>query len=129
MILWLLFEGVWIPTKTHLHMVSIYAPQDVAMKKHIRNHLVHIIGGLDGESIVMRNFNEVRFENERYGLIFNSFMTNLFNEFIVAVGLFDIPFSGFSFMWSDRIVGKMSKLDIFPMPKGLLEKFLHLSHS
>ncbi|GJZ67194.1 RNA-directed DNA polymerase, eukaryota [Tanacetum coccineum] len=45
----------------------------------------------DGETVVMGDFNEVRYEHERFGSIFNSHGAKAFNNFISLAGLIDIP--------------------------------------
>lgn len=71
----------------------------------------------------MGDFNGVRCESERYGLVFNALHAVVFNNFITNASLFDVPLGGFSFSWSDRITGKMSKLDRFLISEGFFGDF------
>ncbi|GJT31446.1 ribonuclease H-like domain-containing protein [Tanacetum coccineum] len=67
----------------------------------------------DCECILLVNFNEVRYEHERHGSLFNSHGTNSFNNFITMTGLIDLPLEGYSFTWAHKSASKMSKLDRF----------------
>nr|GFC21336.1 RNA-directed DNA polymerase, eukaryota [Tanacetum cinerariifolium] len=84
------------------------------------DYLVHVISKWDGEVIVMGEFNEVRFKNERFGSLFHAHGANAFNRFILQANLQEIPLGGCSFTWCHRSAKKMSKLDRFLMSKGLL---------
>ncbi|GKE73933.1 RNA-directed DNA polymerase, eukaryota, partial [Tanacetum coccineum] len=73
-----------------------------------------------GEVILMGDFNEVRWEHERFGSVFNHVQANKFNEFISEVELVDVPLGGYMFTWSDSAASKMSKIDrkiILSFPK------------
>ncbi|GJZ34754.1 RNA-directed DNA polymerase, eukaryota, partial [Tanacetum coccineum] len=50
--------GSWIPSKTKLLFISIYAPQQDAAKRALWNFISTIITRWDGECIVMGDFNE-----------------------------------------------------------------------
>nr|GEX59987.1 RNA-directed DNA polymerase, eukaryota, reverse transcriptase zinc-binding domain protein [Tanacetum cinerariifolium] len=84
------------------------------------DYLVHVISKWDGEVIVMRDFNEVRFKNERFGSLFHAHRADAFNRFILQANLQEIPLGGCSFTWCHRSAKKMSKLDRFLMSEGLL---------
>nr|GEW30009.1 RNA-directed DNA polymerase, eukaryota, reverse transcriptase zinc-binding domain protein [Tanacetum cinerariifolium] len=98
---------------------------------HIFSDAIGNSGGLisrwNGESIVMGDFNEVRFERNRLGLVFNAQGANEFNNFITNSGLVKIQLEGFSFTWSHPSASKMSKLDRFLVTKGVLSLFPHTS--
>nr|GEV92364.1 hypothetical protein [Tanacetum cinerariifolium] len=108
------FDGV------NLLIISVYAPQEYAEKKTLWDYLVHVISKWDEEVIVMGDFNEVRFKNERFGSLFHAHGADAFNRFIFQANLQEIPLGGCSFTWCHRSAKKMSKLDRFLMPKGLL---------
>nr|GFB27885.1 RNA-directed DNA polymerase, eukaryota [Tanacetum cinerariifolium] len=74
----------------------------------------------DGEVIVMGDFNEVRFKNERFGSLFHVHGADAFNRFILQANLQKIPLGGCSFTWCHRSEKNMSKLDQFLMSEGLL---------
>nr|GFA43028.1 RNA-directed DNA polymerase, eukaryota [Tanacetum cinerariifolium] len=68
---------------------------------------------LDGEAIIMGDFNEVRSEDERRGLVFNPSSARIFDHFISSSGLVDVKLKGYAFTWSHPSASKMSKLDQF----------------
>nr|GEZ26618.1 RNA-directed DNA polymerase, eukaryota [Tanacetum cinerariifolium] len=72
-----------------------------------------VINRWHGETIVMGDFNEVRFTLERYGSSFHSLNAAEFNSFIASSQLIDVPLGGYSFTWSEKYASKMSKLDRF----------------
>nr|GEY76426.1 RNA-directed DNA polymerase, eukaryota [Tanacetum cinerariifolium] len=80
-----------------------------------------------GEVLVTGDFNEVCFERERLGSVFNVRGANEFNSFISNAGLVEIQLEGFSFNWSHPSAAKMSKLDRFLVSKGFLSLFPHIS--
>nr|GEY94090.1 RNA-directed DNA polymerase, eukaryota [Tanacetum cinerariifolium] len=61
--------GSWLCSGVNLLIISVYAPQEYAEKKMLWDYLIHVISKCDREVIVMGDFNEVRFKNERYGQI------------------------------------------------------------
>ncbi|GKE16513.1 RNA-directed DNA polymerase, eukaryota [Tanacetum coccineum] len=119
--------GVWIPSSTRILIISIYAPQDLSERRMLWDYLRHLISSWDGECVLMGDFNEVRFEYERYGSIFNPCGANAFNNFISSSNLVDLPMDGYSFTWSLSSATKMSKLDRFLFSEGLLVDFPSLS--
>nr|GEX21179.1 RNA-directed DNA polymerase, eukaryota, reverse transcriptase zinc-binding domain protein [Tanacetum cinerariifolium] len=72
-----------------------------------------------GDVIVMGDFNEVRFPNERYGSVFNSQGANIFNQFISSAGLEELPLGGRKYTWCHKTGTNMSKLDQFLVSDGL----------
>lgn len=89
------------------------------------DYLCRVINKWDGDTLVMGDFSEVRVCSERVGSEFHAAGVLAFSNFIATAGLFDIPLGGYSSTWSDRIVGKMSKLNRFLVlvSKGLLENW------
>nr|GEU72800.1 RNA-directed DNA polymerase, eukaryota [Tanacetum cinerariifolium] len=90
-------------------------------------YISHMIASWDGECEILRDFNEVRSDQERFGSIFNEDGTNSFNHFISMAGLIDLPFEGYSFTWAIKSASKMSKLDRFLISEGLLSIYPSLS--
>nr|GEZ35799.1 RNA-directed DNA polymerase, eukaryota [Tanacetum cinerariifolium] len=62
-----------------------------------------------GDVIVMGDFNEVRFAEERFRTIFNARGATVFNSFITSGGLVEVPTCGYSFTWSHKSAAKMNK--------------------
>ncbi|GJU94577.1 retrovirus-related pol polyprotein from transposon TNT 1-94 [Tanacetum coccineum] len=67
---------------------------EYAEKKMLWDYLVHVISKWDGEVIVMGDFNEVRFKNERFGSLFHAHGADAFNRFILQANLQEIPLGG-----------------------------------
>nr|GEV18767.1 putative reverse transcriptase domain-containing protein [Tanacetum cinerariifolium] len=80
-----------------------------------------------GEYIILRDFNEVRSENERFGSSFNIQGANAFNNFIALASLIDLPLEGYAFTWAQKSANKLSKLDHFLISEGVLSLFPSLS--
>nr|GEV37523.1 hypothetical protein [Tanacetum cinerariifolium] len=110
--------GTWVPSSTKLLIISIYAPQELSVKKMLWDYFHHLINSWDGECVILGDFNEVRFEHERHGIVFNLNGANVFNNFITMAGLVDLPLEGYSFTWSRKFASKMSKLDRFLITDG-----------
>ncbi|GJY66487.1 RNA-directed DNA polymerase, eukaryota, reverse transcriptase zinc-binding domain protein [Tanacetum coccineum] len=100
--------GTWAPSSSKLLVISVYAPQDITVKRSLWGYLCSMIDRWDGECVVLGNFNEVRSEQERFGLI-------------------DLPLGGYSYTWSHKSASKMSKLDRFLISEGLMELFPHIT--
>ncbi|PWA86509.1 RNA-directed DNA polymerase, eukaryota [Artemisia annua] len=104
-------EGTWVSSNTKVLIVSVYAPQEFDAKKVLWDQLSSMIRVWSGEVILMGDFNEVRWEHERFGSVFNRVQANHFNDFISQVELVDVPLGGYMFTWSDSSASKMSKID------------------
>nr|GEZ10773.1 RNA-directed DNA polymerase, eukaryota [Tanacetum cinerariifolium] len=88
--------GTWLPSNVKILFVSIYAPQQPAYKRDLWEYMSTLIGRCNGEVILMGDFNEVHFRDERRGSVFNQSGARVFNHFISTSGLVD------SFSHSDR---------------------------
>nr|GFB02940.1 RNA-directed DNA polymerase, eukaryota [Tanacetum cinerariifolium] len=72
---------------------------------------------MKGDVIIMGDFNEVRYSNERVGSNFNVKGANAFNSFIIQAGLKDIPLGGCSFLSDHQpILLRESTYDYGPIP-------------
>ncbi|GKB37766.1 RNA-directed DNA polymerase, eukaryota [Tanacetum coccineum] len=87
--------GTWIPNKTKILIVAIYAPQQPMFRRVLWDYMSILLSRWNGEAILMRDFNEVRTNDERRRLWFNSYNARLFNHFISSSGLVDIKMEGF----------------------------------
>ncbi|GKA67444.1 RNA-directed DNA polymerase, eukaryota [Tanacetum coccineum] len=67
----------------------------------------NIQGGME-RFLVYGDYNEVRFERERMGSVFNVHGANEFNSFISNAGLVEIQLEGYSFTWSHPSAVKMT---------------------
>ncbi|GKC16341.1 RNA-directed DNA polymerase, eukaryota, partial [Tanacetum coccineum] len=109
----LAIRGTWILSSTKLLIVVVYAPQDFSERKILWDYIDHIIQLWEGECVILGDFNEVRFEHERFGTNFNDSGSNAFNHFILSAGLINLPLEGYSYTWALKSASKMSKLDRF----------------
>nr|GEU99330.1 G-type lectin S-receptor-like serine/threonine-protein kinase LECRK1 [Tanacetum cinerariifolium] len=115
--------GTWASNNVKVLFVTIYAPQHAYLKRVLWEYILVWIGRWNGEVIIMGDFNEVRFADERRGLMFYPSMARCFNNFISSFGLVDIKLEGFSFTWSHPSASKLSKLDRFFVSEGILVVF------
>nr|GEX61101.1 RNA-directed DNA polymerase, eukaryota [Tanacetum cinerariifolium] len=120
-------RGEWIQNGKMILIISIYAPQELSEKKMIWDYLSLVIGNWQGDVIIMRDFNEVRKQKERYGSVFNVHGADAFNLFISNVGLEEIHLGGCSFTWCHKTASKMSKLDRFPISEGIVSAYPNIS--
>ncbi|GJU21171.1 RNA-directed DNA polymerase, eukaryota [Tanacetum coccineum] len=92
--------GTWVPNNTKLLIVSVYAPQSATDKRLLWSYITGLLSRWNGEVLVTGDFNEVRFERERLGSVFNVHGANEFNSFISNVRLVEIQLEGlFCSLW------------------------------
>nr|GEV31779.1 RNA-directed DNA polymerase, eukaryota [Tanacetum cinerariifolium] len=82
---------------------------------------------VDGECVILGDFNEVRNEQERFGSCFSYQGACAFNNFISSAGILDLPLEGYSFTLAHKTAFKMSRLDRFLITEGLMMAFPHLT--
>ncbi|GKC42073.1 RNA-directed DNA polymerase, eukaryota [Tanacetum coccineum] len=99
--------------KLKLLVISVYAPQSLSSKKMLWSYISSLIVRWNGECLVMGDFNEVRYKEERWGSTFNAHGANVFNTFISSSGLVDVQLEGYTFTLAHPSASKMSKLDRF----------------
>ncbi|GJS57557.1 RNA-directed DNA polymerase, eukaryota, partial [Tanacetum coccineum] len=122
-----MIRGDWVSNGNSLLIISVYAPQDLSEKKMLWDYLGHVIDSWKGEVIIMGDFNEVRYKNERFGSNFNVQGANAFNSFIGKAGLEEVPLGGCTFTWCHKLASKMSKLDRFLISENLLSSCPNIS--
>nr|GEW02784.1 RNA-directed DNA polymerase, eukaryota [Tanacetum cinerariifolium] len=108
-------------------LISAYAPQAITNKRALWNYFSSLITRWDGDCIVMGDFNEVRYVEERIGSVFHAQGASEFNNFIYNLGLVDVHLEGYSFTWSHPSATKMRKLDRFLITVGVVSLFPHIS--
>ncbi|GJV48321.1 RNA-directed DNA polymerase, eukaryota [Tanacetum coccineum] len=82
-----------------------------------------LVNRFNGVSIIMGDFNVVRYPEERFGSQFDSNMTNDFNDFIEENDLIDPPLGGYQYIWVNKMATKMSKIDRFLLSEGVTDSF------
>ncbi|GJR41814.1 RNA-directed DNA polymerase, eukaryota [Tanacetum coccineum] len=120
-------RGKWIPNGRMILIISIYAPQELSEKKLLWDYLTLVIGNWQGDVVIMGDFNEVRKQEKRYGLVFNAHGADAFNLFISNAGLEEIHLGGCSFTWCHKSASKMSKLDRFLVSEGIVSACPNIS--
>ncbi|PWA38384.1 cytochrome P450 [Artemisia annua] len=103
--------GEWINTQMACLMIVVYAPQDVTSKRSLWIRLNNLVLSFQAASIVLGDFNEVRFESERLGSTFCKYGGKMFNDFIINTDLVDLPMGGRKFTRMNKHGTKLSKLD------------------
>nr|GEW07339.1 RNA-directed DNA polymerase, eukaryota, reverse transcriptase zinc-binding domain protein [Tanacetum cinerariifolium] len=78
--------------------------------------------GVDDVVIIMGDFNEVHYKNERFGSVFNVQGAKAFYLFVANSNLDEVLFGGCSYTWCHGFASKMSKLDRFLMSERFLRE-------
>ncbi|GKE43570.1 cytochrome P450, partial [Tanacetum coccineum] len=102
--------GSWYNIEFPCLIVVVYAPHDLREKKVLWNNLTRVIENHNNFSILLGDFNEVRYETERLGTTFNRRSASVFNEFIHSSGLHDLPMRGKRFTRMNSFGNKHSKI-------------------
>ncbi|GJW26877.1 RNA-directed DNA polymerase, eukaryota, partial [Tanacetum coccineum] len=116
-------HGLWASKNLKTLMVLVYFPQDWAGKKQVWESLLRIFSRIEGEIVVMGDFNEVRDVSEWFGTVFHEHAARDFNQFIYDSVLVDVPLGGFSFTWSNRLE---QQVVYGPHPFGLFHSWMEL---
>ncbi|GJX37497.1 cytochrome P450, partial [Tanacetum coccineum] len=92
-------------------MVVVYAPQDIRKKQTLWNNITDLVLRFNAPSVVLGDFNEVRYETKRKGSRFCKRGAKLFNDFIYNSHLVDLPMGGRKFTRMNKFDTKLSKID------------------
>ncbi|KAL9675777.1 hypothetical protein QQ045_003983 [Rhodiola kirilowii] len=101
-----------------LNLLNVYAPRIENEKILLWESLVDLKSGNGGEWIIGGDFNSVLEEEERNRTVFNVKDANIFQEFIQAMEVLDLPMKGRRFTWGNRLGA--SRLDRFLISPGVL---------
>ncbi|GJU66160.1 RNA-directed DNA polymerase, eukaryota [Tanacetum coccineum] len=99
--------GSWLGISSKVGLINIYAPQANSQKVVLWDAIKNLINSTDAIWILFGDFNVVHSVEERIGSIFDQSETNHFNDFILRVGLVDIPLNRRRFT---RLIGKERRL-------------------
>lgn len=102
--------GRWTNLGTLCLLIIVYAPQEQNKKRELWNNISSIINNANVLSVVLGDFNEVRYPYERLGTIFSQGGANKFNNFIFNSGLQDIPMGGKRFTRMNKSGSKLGKI-------------------
>nr|GEZ12047.1 hypothetical protein [Tanacetum cinerariifolium] len=98
-------------------IVVVYAPQEASEKRMLYDYLTHVSDQWDGETVMMGDFNEVRYKSERFGSNFKAHDADIFNSFIHNAGLNEVHLGGNRYI-SDHcpILLREAMFDYGPIP-------------
>jgi exonuclease III len=116
-----------VGTSTTINFVNIYSPQDIAGKRSLWNRLLELINTMDGEWILMGDFNEVRSADERLNSTFCPSNARAFNEFIAMAGLIEYAMRGRKFTYMSKNGAKRSKIDRFMVCGAFMNRYPNAS--
>ncbi|GJR40777.1 RNA-directed DNA polymerase, eukaryota [Tanacetum coccineum] len=122
-----IIRGVWVLNGKNIHIISVYAPQELIEKKMLWDYLSIVMENWNGEVVIMGDFNEVHKKAERFGSVFNVQGVDAFNLFISNAGLEEVPLGGCSFTWCHKSATKMSKQDRFLISESLMSSCPNIS--
>ena len=106
--------GISKTSKQPWGFINVYAPQSAAEKQILWAKLHDIISqDPNREWVVVGDFNEVRFKEERKGSHFSSSVARIFNDFIQNSELIDLDIGGRKFTRMSPDGTKLSKIDRF----------------
>ncbi|GJW72625.1 putative RNA-directed DNA polymerase [Tanacetum coccineum] len=98
--------GTWRNLEAPCLLVVVYAPQDHHEKQILWNNLSQLIANYNNFSILLGDFNEVIFQSDRIGIVFDSGSASKFNNFIHYSGLSDLPLGGKRFTRMNNLGSK-----------------------
>ncbi|PWA83425.1 RNA-directed DNA polymerase, eukaryota [Artemisia annua] len=110
----------WTNSDEVFFMINVYGPQDSTAKASLWQRLSTFILSHNGKYIICGDFNEVRFDSERFSSVFSHSDAQAFNSFIETSGITEIPMGGRLFTWMNKVGTKLSKLDRFLMTDDVL---------
>ncbi|GJW91868.1 RNA-directed DNA polymerase, eukaryota [Tanacetum coccineum] len=119
----LVLIGTWRSLEAPCLLVVVYAPQDHHEKQILWDNLSQLIANYNNFSILLGDFNEVRFQSDRMGTVFDSRSASKFNNFIHYSGLSDLPLGGKRFTRMDNLGSKHSKIDRFLVSNHVIQKW------
>ncbi|GKV30583.1 hypothetical protein SLEP1_g39383 [Rubroshorea leprosula] len=120
--------GFWGKDAVPCFLINVYSSCDKQEKRIFWGELLDLIkanGG--GNWCVGGDFNAIRDQEERSGRYIDAANMRGFNDFILGVGLEEIPMVGRKFTWYKPDGTTMSKLDRFLFSTKFLINFLNLS--
>nr|GFB35858.1 RNA-directed DNA polymerase, eukaryota [Tanacetum cinerariifolium] len=96
-------------------------------KRMLWDYLSVVVNNCEGEVIIMGDFNEVRLQSDRFGLVFHARDVEVFNSFILNAGLAEVSLGGSAYTWWHKSVKKMCKLDRFLISENMWNSYPNIS--
>ncbi|GJV37784.1 RNA-directed DNA polymerase, eukaryota, reverse transcriptase zinc-binding domain protein [Tanacetum coccineum] len=115
--------GTWRNLEAPCLLVLVYAPQDHHEKQILWNNLSQLIANYNNFSILLGDFNEVRFQSDCMGTVFDSRSASKFNNFIHYSGLSDLPLGGKWFTRMNNLGSNHNKIDRFLVSNHVIQKW------
>nr|GEY10917.1 RNA-directed DNA polymerase, eukaryota, reverse transcriptase zinc-binding domain protein [Tanacetum cinerariifolium] len=114
-------KGKWKNSSEDYYLINVYGPQHQPDKANLWNFLRSFIHDHNGKVLLFGDLNEVRDVSECFGSSFSNRDVAIFNSFIQDVSLLDLPMGERMFMYINKAVTKLSKIDRFLISKDVLE--------
>lgn len=109
---WLMIKGRCILDGKFFTCFNIYSPQGTHQKRLLWDELSIRIQGGDLLTLVLGDFNAVRFPSERLNCVYKKAESKFFNDFIQTSGLFEVQIVNSCYTWYGHDC-KKSRLDRF----------------
>lgn len=90
----ILVQGNIIGESFLLYVLNVYAPQVLSEKRKLWNKILELKNSVNGHWVMIGDFNEVRYPEDRLNSVFNSLGANIFNEFIYKADLMEYAMGG-----------------------------------
>ncbi|KAJ0527046.1 putative RNA-directed DNA polymerase [Helianthus annuus] len=107
----ILVSGSMAGSGNLVNVVNVYAPRDVSERRSLWNRLLAIRSQHPGLWVIIGDFNEVRYLEDRLHSKFDNRGAFLFNEFIRDAGLNEYRMGGCDFTYMPYNGSSMSKID------------------
>ncbi|KAJ9551779.1 LOW QUALITY PROTEIN: hypothetical protein OSB04_015824 [Centaurea solstitialis] len=115
----LALKGTWLPLKTKVLLVNVYAPNSLSTRTTLRSNLLTVLTDSPNYCCLLGgDFNEVRRSEERKGTSYSFRGAEGFNNFIDSANLWEPHLGGRRFTWSSADGTKASKLDRFLLSRN-----------
>lgn len=119
----LLIHGLLVEDSSLLTIVNVYGPQNPIEKRELWDRLLNVKGKFEGKWLLIGDFNEVRFPDDRFNSRFNHIGATYFNEFIYNAGFMEYAMSRRKFTFRAGNSQKLSKIDRALVCEGFWNKW------
>lgn len=123
----LLIHGYIIGDTSQTTIVNVYGPQNGVEKRELWNKLLSLKDKFLGKWILIGDFNEVRFPEDRSNSKFNHIGAQYFNDFIYNAGLSEYTMGRRKYTFRAGNTQKLSKIDRALVCEEFWNKWLEAS--
>ncbi|XP_022030458.1 uncharacterized protein LOC110931369 [Helianthus annuus] len=106
-----------------VNVFNVYAPRTPSQRRRLWDEILSVRNKLSGLFILMGDFNEVRFNHERFNSIFDENAALVFNNFIRVGGLVEYHMAGDKFTYISNDASKLSKIDRVLVCDGFMSRW------